>query len=76
MGRPSQGLDLGSRAVSGGSPERARYESDLRRTVDRVGTLGLRAVCEKLDARFRLLTGGARATLRRHQTLRAALEWS
>ncbi|MFO1399579.1 MAG: winged helix-turn-helix domain-containing protein [Burkholderiales bacterium] len=42
----------------------------------RVGTLGLRAVCEKLDARFRLLTGGARATLRRHQTLRAALEWS
>ncbi len=42
----------------------------------RVGTLGLRAVHEKLDARFRLLTGGARATLRRHQTLRAALEWS
>jgi len=27
--------------VSGGSPERARYEADLRRTVDRVGTLGL-----------------------------------
>jgi len=42
----------------------------------RVGTIGLRAVRDKLDARFRLLTGGARATLRRHQTLRAALEWS
>jgi predicted ATPase/DNA-binding winged helix-turn-helix (wHTH) protein len=42
----------------------------------RVPTLGLRAVRDKLDARFRLLTGGARATLRRHQTLRAALEWS
>jgi len=42
----------------------------------RVGTLGLRAVRDKLDARFKLLTGGARATLRRHQTLRAALEWS
>jgi predicted ATPase/DNA-binding winged helix-turn-helix (wHTH) protein len=42
----------------------------------RVGTLGLRAVREKLDARFKLLTGGARTHLRRHQTLRAALEWS
>ncbi len=42
----------------------------------RVATLGLRPVHEKLDARFELLTGGARATLRRHQTLRAALEWS
>ena len=42
----------------------------------RVPTLGLRAVRDKLDARFKLLTGGARATLRRHQTLRAALEWS
>jgi predicted ATPase/DNA-binding winged helix-turn-helix (wHTH) protein len=42
----------------------------------RVAALGLRPVCDKLDARFKLLTGGARTTLRRHQTLRAALEWS
>ncbi|MCC6198255.1 MAG: helix-turn-helix transcriptional regulator [Burkholderiales bacterium] len=42
----------------------------------RAATLGLRAVRDKLDARFKLLTGGSRATLRRHQTLRAALEWS
>jgi predicted ATPase/DNA-binding winged helix-turn-helix (wHTH) protein len=42
----------------------------------RVATLGLRVVCTKLDARFKLLTGGSRAALRRHQTLRAALEWS
>jgi predicted ATPase len=42
----------------------------------RVAALGLRPVRDKLDARFRLLTGGTRATLRRHQTLRAALEWS
>ena len=42
----------------------------------RVPTLGLRAVRDKLDARFKLLTGGSRAALRRHQTLRAALEWS
>ncbi len=42
----------------------------------RVTTLGLQTVHDKLDARFKLLTGGTRATLRRHQTLRAALEWS
>jgi predicted ATPase len=42
----------------------------------RVATVGLRPVRDKLDARFKLLTGGSRATLRRHQTLRAALEWS
>ena len=42
----------------------------------RVATLGLRPVRDKLHARFKLLTGGSRSTLRRHQTLRAALEWS
>jgi predicted ATPase/DNA-binding winged helix-turn-helix (wHTH) protein len=42
----------------------------------RVATLGLRPVRDKLDARFKLLTGGSRATLRRHQTLHATLEWS
>ena len=42
----------------------------------RVATIGLAGVRDKLDARFRLLTGGARTNLRRHQTLRAALEWS
>src|SRR5258708_18207870 len=34
---------------------------------------GLRA---RLHERFNLLTGGARVVLRRHQTLRATLEWS
>ena len=42
----------------------------------RVPRLGLHAVRDKLDERFRLLTGGSRTALRRHQTLRAALEWS
>ena len=42
----------------------------------RVPKLGLHAVRDKLDERFKLLTGGSRAALRRHQTLRAALEWS
>src|ERR1700738_2296282 len=30
----------------------------------------------RLDARFRVLTGGRRTALPRHQTLRAALDWS
>ena len=42
----------------------------------RAATLGLAPVRDNLDARFRLLTGGARSSLPRHQTLRAALEWS
>ena len=67
--------------------ENAKLAIDICRQLDglplaielaaaRVSTLGLRAVRDRLDARFKLLTGGARATLRRHQTLRAALEWS
>lgn len=42
----------------------------------RVPLLGVQGVRQRLDERFRVLTGGARAVLRRHQTLRAALEWS
>jgi predicted ATPase len=38
-----------------------------------LGVDGLRA---RLDERFRVLTGGPRLALQRHQTLRAALEWS
>ena len=42
----------------------------------RVPLLGVDGLRAKLDDRFRLLTGGARLAPRRHQTLRAALEWS
>ena len=42
----------------------------------RVPLLGLRAVHGRLRERFQLLTAGSRTALRRHQTLRAALEWS
>ncbi len=42
----------------------------------RVGLLGVKGVRDRLDERFELLTAGARAAMRRHQTLRAALEWS
>jgi len=42
----------------------------------RVPLLGVEGVRNRLDERFRLLTAGSRVALRRHQTLRAALEWS
>jgi predicted ATPase len=41
--------------------------------VPLLGVTGLRA---RLDERFHVLVGGARLALPRHQTLRAALEWS
>jgi predicted ATPase/DNA-binding winged helix-turn-helix (wHTH) protein len=42
----------------------------------RAATLGLQEVARRLDDRFGLLTGGRRTALPRHQTLRAALDWS
>ena len=42
----------------------------------RVPLLGIEGLRDKLDQRFHVLTSGRRTSLRRHQTLRAALEWS
>ncbi len=42
----------------------------------RVPLLGVAGVRERLHERFRMLTGGARTVLRRHQTLRELLDWS
>jgi predicted ATPase len=39
-------------------------------------TLTPAQLAERLDDRFALLTGGSRASLPRHQTLRAAVDWS
>jgi predicted ATPase len=38
--------------------------------------LGVEEVATHLDDRFRILTGGRRTALPRHQTLRATLDWS
>ena len=35
-----------------------------------------REIAARLDERFRLLTGGRRTAVERHQTLRATLDWS
>ena len=42
----------------------------------RVKGLSVEQISERLDDRFRLLTGGSRTALPRHQTLRAMIEWS
>lgn len=42
----------------------------------RAATLGIQEVAARLDDRFALLIGGRRTALPRHQTLRAALDWS
>jgi predicted ATPase/class 3 adenylate cyclase len=38
--------------------------------------LSVEQIAKRLDDRFRLLTGGSRTALERHQTLRAAIDWS
>jgi len=42
----------------------------------RVRSLSLDEINTRLDNRFRLLTGGSKAALPRHQTLRALIDWS
>jgi predicted ATPase len=42
----------------------------------RTAALGMDGLLARLDDRFRLLTGGLRTALPRHQTLRATLDWS
>ncbi|MHC3468084.1 ATP-binding protein [Streptomyces sp. 7R007] len=42
----------------------------------RMRVLGLDQLLERLDDRYRLLTAGSRSVLPRHQTLRAAVDWS
>ncbi|MGZ3549639.1 MAG: ATP-binding protein [Vulcanimicrobiaceae bacterium] len=42
----------------------------------RTKVLSVRTIDEKLDERFRLLTGGDRTALPRHKTMRALIDWS
>jgi predicted ATPase len=42
----------------------------------RVNQLPVKLLAEKLDDRFRILTGGVRTALPRQQTMRAAIDWS
>ncbi|MBV9279724.1 MAG: tetratricopeptide repeat protein [Chloroflexi bacterium] len=42
----------------------------------RVGSMPVETIAARLDDRFRLLTGGSRTALPRHQTLHAAMDWN
>lgn len=42
----------------------------------RVRVLSVEQILERLEQRFRLLTGGSRTVMPRHRTLRAAFDWS
>ena len=42
----------------------------------RLGTMSVAQLAERLDDRFRVLTGGSRTALPRHQTLRGVVDWS
>jgi predicted ATPase len=48
----------------------------LELAAARARVLGLEQLAARLDNRFRLLVGGYRTSAPRHQTLRAALDWS
>ena len=48
----------------------------LELAAARLRALPLERLLDRLDDRFRLLTTGNRAALPRHQTLRAAIDWS
>jgi len=48
----------------------------LELAAARVKVLSVEQIAERLDDRFRLLTGGSRTALPRQQTLRALIDWS
>ena len=48
----------------------------LELAAARLRTLPVRELAQRLDDRFRLLTGGSRTALPRHRTLRAVVDWS
>ena len=48
----------------------------LELAAARLSSMSLRQVSDRLDQRFRLLTGGSRTAMPRQQTLQAAVEWS
>ena len=48
----------------------------LELAAARASALTVGQIVARLDDRFRLLTGGGRTASPRHQTLRAAIDWS
>jgi predicted ATPase/class 3 adenylate cyclase len=48
----------------------------LELAAARLSSMSLQQICERLDQRFRLLTGGSRSAMPRQQTLQATVDWS
>jgi len=48
----------------------------LELAAARLSSMSLRQITERLDQRFRLLTGGSRSAMPRQQTLQATVDWS
>jgi predicted ATPase/DNA-binding SARP family transcriptional activator len=74
-------------AVHGSAPADMQAIEEICRRLDgiplaielaaaRTRTMSAHDIADHLDERFRLLTGGRRRTVARHQTLRAAIDWS
>ncbi len=59
--------------ASAGRLTGCRWRSSWR---PRLRTMTIDQLASRLDDRFRLLTGGSRTALPRHQTLRAVVDWS
>ena len=48
----------------------------LELAAARVRSMTVQEIAQRLDARFRLLRGGAHGVVERHRTLQAAMQWS
>ncbi|TDQ04695.1 putative ATPase [Labedaea rhizosphaerae] len=75
--RPGFALDESSGLITG---EVCRKLDGLPLALElaaaRLRAMTLTQIADRLDDRFRLLTGGSRTSLPRHRTLRAVVEWS
>jgi len=75
--QPSFALDASNAAAIAAIVERLDgIPLALELAAARLRMLSPQQVLDRLSDRFRLLTGGSRTALERHQTLRAALDWS
>jgi predicted ATPase len=73
------GFELGDEEAAGVAEICRRLDGiplAIELAAARVKMLSVEQIRVKLDDRFRLLTGGSKTALSRHQTLRATIQWS
>ncbi|WP_214415374.1 AfsR/SARP family transcriptional regulator [Sphaerisporangium fuscum] len=74
--RPGYAADRDAEAIERICRELDGMPLAIELAAARLRTLSAKQIADRLDDRFRLLTGGSRTALPRHQTLRAVVEWS